>query len=259
MRPISRAIAIGLLLLCSLAARATDFQLPENQQIVGVDKPVPLGELVTLTVNPVQKAPEHFLKATYDWKVFDGLKEKPVLQNGNTVFFGAGIKSKKLLAVVAATYLYAVKDKDGKVIEIGSKTRLMSAEVVIGDTPDVTPEPEPEQPETPVAGKFALAPFVYQSARSLVKPASRKGAKPLAAAFRKSAAEARSVNELLNKTKDANDAAIIGAGVSTDDWEAWGEALQEKLKVLFKAGKLKSLADYQQAWTEISDGLALVK
>ena len=67
-------ISIVAALLVNSALIATDFVVPQ-QKIVGAESPVPLGELVDLTVSPIKDPPKHFVSCSIAWKVFDGDKE----------------------------------------------------------------------------------------------------------------------------------------------------------------------------------------
>jgi hypothetical protein len=91
-------------ILISSSSLATDFVVPQ-QKIVGAEAPVPLGELVDLTVSPIKDPPKHFVSCSVAWKVFDGDKEKRVREYQDGIFFGAGVVPKRMTALVAITYL----------------------------------------------------------------------------------------------------------------------------------------------------------
>ena len=99
-----------LLVFCNIAF-AENFIIPE-QKIVGAELPIPLGELVDLSISPVQSAPKFLVSTTYAWKVFDGYTEKRIRNYENGVFFGSGIQAKKLKVIVSITHLYVVKDNE---------------------------------------------------------------------------------------------------------------------------------------------------
>jgi len=96
-----------LLIFCNLSL-AENFIIPE-QKIVGAELPIPLGELVDLSISPVQSAPKFLVSTTYAWKVFDGYAEKRIRNYENGVFFGSGIQAKKLKVIVAITHLYVIR------------------------------------------------------------------------------------------------------------------------------------------------------
>jgi hypothetical protein len=149
------AAFIAPLLVLSLGAPlfATDFVVPK-QAVVGAEKPIPLGELVDLSLSPLEEKPPHLVGVTSTWKVFDAAgQEKRVREYSGGIFFGAGIRKTKLKAVVAITYLYAVKKEDGTVQEVATRTVLSTQDVVIGDDgiPDPKPGPDPNPNPGPVA------------------------------------------------------------------------------------------------------------
>ena len=76
------------------------------------------------------------------------------------MFLRAGTRPGRLTAVVAVTHLYEVKEAD-KVTRADARTVLLTAEVVIGDTPAPDhPDGGPAFPD----GRYKLAAFVVSSA-----------------------------------------------------------------------------------------------
>jgi hypothetical protein len=260
-------LVISAFLLTVAAAPAAD------PRIVGAEQPVPLGELVTLSVPPPEKK-DGLTQVTYDWSVveWDGNKKNFVPKRvkadaeGN-VFFGAGIVAKKVLAHVAVTYVYQVKDKDGKVTSLKTDTLLLSAVVTIGDgSPDGPPPPPPDDPKPADtepdfgAGKWApLSKLAWKSAKG-VDPSARPAAKALAAAFRgvagKVGKDLKGPKAILAAAVQANDAAL---GDAKDGWKTWSDSLSDALYKLANAGQLVTDADYQAAFSAVADGLDKVK
>jgi hypothetical protein len=161
--PFLVALAGALMPPATAAPAGADdrFALPA-QTIAGAAKPVPLGELVDLTLSPLAEKPKFFLSSAAEWKVFDISRgadgayahterrvrtyADPDGQRG--VFFGTGVEPKRLLVVCSVTYLYAVMDdkKPDQVAAVASRTALLHAELVVG-TPDPTPPPVPPGPK----------------------------------------------------------------------------------------------------------------
>ncbi len=280
-----RKVSLSVLLLLVFAfsfARATEFQVPDRK-ITGAEFPIALGEMVDLSVSEYAK-PAHLAGISYDWKVFDQGKEKKVRKADGGVFFGAGIKSKKMIAFCVITYLFAVKDDKGVIIEIGTKTQFLSAVITIGDekVPDpdpippepgpgpgpepVPPKPEPDTPEPDfVEGKYGLSRYVYRAAMVRVLSGNERfrGAMSLRNSFEGiraaiNAGTIKTAEEVLRKTKEANNSSLKGDGVSIDAWEDFSTNLQERLYALSKDKKMVSLDDYKIAWSEIATGLALI-
>ena len=152
-----------LLVFCNFAF-AENFVVPE-QKIVGAEIPIPLGELVDLSISPIQSAPKFLVSTTYAWKVFDGYTEKRIRNYENGVFFGSGIQAKRLKVIVSITHLYVVKDNE-KLLEAATRTNFISTDVFIGEQePDTPPEPEVE-PEFGES-KYQLSKFIYDNVKLL--------------------------------------------------------------------------------------------
>jgi len=64
-----------IFLAFSLNVFAEKFVIPD-QKIVGAETPIPLGELVDLSVSPIKSPPQYLVETTYTWKVLDGYTEK---------------------------------------------------------------------------------------------------------------------------------------------------------------------------------------
>lgn len=253
-----RLLCVAFFFAFSTPVFATDFAVP-TQKIVGVEEVVPLGEIVDVSVSKLEDKPEYYISSSYTWKVIDLAdgKEKKVRAHQNGIFFGSGIVPKKYRIYCAATYLYVVKDGTD-VKEIGTRTVILSADLVIGGNVPVPPNPNPTPPVFP-DGQFKLAAFGYNSAVSAVKPGAGRGesARALANSFRSVAAAIRAGTiktdkEVLEKTHQMNNEAL---GKAVADWEEFSELLQEKLFELYKSGKLKTLTEYADAWTELASGL----
>lgn len=145
-----KIIAIFTVFLLSLSAYGLDFKVPE-QKIVGAEKPIELGELVSLKLSKAES--EYLDKASVDWTVYESKdgsyvkKNFQVVQDG--VFFGAGIKPKKLLVIASVSYFFVLKDKDGKITSYDIKTKTLSTELQIGDNALPPSDPDPTVPPTP--------------------------------------------------------------------------------------------------------------
>ena len=258
------------ILLVSGSIFAQDKFIVPNQEIVGVEEPIALGELVVINVSDIDKLPEHFHSAAYNWKIFEiknsELGEKRCISTKDGVFFGAGIKNQKLTAMCTVVYLYIVKEDD-RVIEVATRTRLLTAQIQIGKPGPPPPKPDPIDPN-PVFpdGRFKLAKFAYDTGMSQVKKEEmrERAAKALANSFRSiasaiAAGTIKSDRDVLIKTKEANNSALAKCCGTTERWETWSSALQDKLYELYQSKDLQSVQDYSQAWREIAEGLDKVK
>lgn len=246
-------------ILISSSSLATDFVVPQ-QKIVGAEAPVPLGELVDLTISPIKDPPKHFVSYSVAWKVFDGDKEKRVREYQDGIFFGAGVVSKRMTALVAITYLYAVKDAD-KTTEITTKTVIISTPVIIGEDPGPAPDPAAPDPVFPEA-KYSLQKKAYSLAMTKVPAAIRKNtATAVAKSFEAMASAVaagaiKEVDDLLKKTAESNRAAV---GANKAAWEPFFKEMQDTLYSLYEGKQMVTATDFAEAWREVAAGLKSVK
>jgi hypothetical protein len=271
MRPLRGLLAVTLLLVASVTGLATEF-VPPKQTIQGADKPIPLGELVDLSVSTIDKAPEFYVKSSYTWRVLDydaaagKFVAKHVRETDNGIFFGAGVLPKRLYAECVATHLYLVKDKDGKAVEVATKTVFLTAEVTIGE-PGPAPGPGPGPTPDPVLpdGKYKLAKFVYRASIKVKSDAVRpKAAAALAASYRGvasaiSAGAVKDVKEALTKVTDSNRSALSSVGADKAAWEPVFTALQDQVYDLYTKKQINTPADFAVVFNEIAEGFAAVK
>ena len=252
-------ISILAAVLINSGLLATDFVVPQ-QKIVGAEAPVPLGELVDLTVSPIKDPTKHFVSCSIAWKVFDGDKEKRVREYQDGIFFGAGVVPKRMTALAAITYLYVVKDGD-KTTEISTKTVIISSPVIIGE--DLGPDPEPSAPEPSFPeARYNLQKKAYSLATSKVPAAIRKGSAAAVAKSFESMASAvaagavKEVDDLLKKTAESNRAAV---GANKAAWEPFFKEMQDTLYSLYESKQMLTATDFAEAWREVAAGLKSVK
>jgi hypothetical protein len=261
---------------------------------VGADKPVPLGELVDLSLSPPADKPATLVSSSEIWKVWDvvsdasgtRLVEKKVREyvspdGARGVFFSAGISDKRMVVAVAVTHLYAVRDeKDAsRVSRVATKTALLTAELVIGNggtpkppepkpgpdpkpvDPDPVPPPKPKDPEFP-AGKFGLAKFVYGQVKGNTPADTRKAwADAHVKAYRAAVGDIKAGklpvlrSALIDVTNKVHKAKS-DAGLSADPgWSKVADAVEAELYSLYKDGKLNTPEDLAQALDEMIAGL----
>jgi len=252
-----------LLVFCNFAF-AENFVIPE-QKIVGAELPIPLGELVDLSISPIQSSPKFLVSTTYAWKVFDGYTEKRIRNYENGVFFGSGIQAKRLKVIVSVTHLYIVKDNE-KLLETAIRTNFISTDVFIGEQePDTPPEPEVE-PEFGES-KYQLSKFVYDGVKNNIKLSKSDKTKQCAAiatsfdsiAAAIAAGTIATLDDILKKTAESNKLALTRSGGDRTKWEPVFTEIQEKLFDLYKTNKMQTKEDFAIAWREISSGLKLIK
>jgi hypothetical protein len=146
-----RALLAALACLAlGAGARADDFVVPA-QKITGAEQPIPLGELVDLGLTPLKEKPKGLEGTSAAWRVIDlaSGQEKKFREHAEGIFFGAGIRPKKLKVFCAVSYLFVARDGD-KVKSLFVKTVLLTADVQVGEPgPGPGPEPGPVPPPSP--------------------------------------------------------------------------------------------------------------
>jgi hypothetical protein len=278
--------ALCAVLLLAGGARADEFVVPK-QVVQGADSPVPLGEMVDLSLSPVPDPKPQYLASTSEvWHVFDvdpasgKLTEKRVREYSDSdgrrgVFFGAGVRNKRMLVVVAVTHLYVVRDdKDpSRVTRVATKTVLLTADLVVGSpdpvppAPDPTPGPKPPPPGPSLPdGKFGLAKFVYDQVVANTPADTRvKWCQAHVKAYRNVVAQVKAgglkdARAVLVETGKQVAAAKKDAGLTGDPgWAKVADAVEEKLYGLYTDRKLNSAEDFGQALDELAAGLDAIK
>ena len=261
-------------LISSTSFAQDKFPLPK-QTIVGAEVPIPLGELVDLSISAIENKPPNLDKVVVSWRIYDGNLEKKFRATGDSVFFGAGIKPKTLLVLASVSYLYKVKEGD-KLIDADIKNVLLSTTLKIGD--QVLPEPAPPSPPSPApprpinpddggnlpAGRFNLSKIAYDNAYRYVDTTNRDGSKFMVKSFEGVASAIAAgayteVEPILKATKEANNIALKENGIPVKGWNSFGDAMQEIVYGLYKEKKLVTVYDFRDAWNEIARGLKAVK
>ena len=246
-------------MLCINSTFAADFVVPQ-QRIIGTEAPIPLGELVDLTISPIKDPPKYFTSYSVAWKIFDGDKEKRVREYQDGIFFGAGVVPKRMTALVAITYLYVVKEGD-KTTEVATKTVIISSPVIIGEDPGPAPDPAAPEPSFPEA-KYSLHKKAYSLAMTKVPAAIRKStATAVAKSFEAMASAVAAgaiveVDDLLKKTAESNRAAV---GINKAAWEPFFKEMQDTLYSLYESKQMVTASDFAEAWREVAAGLKSAK
>lgn len=262
-------------------AQDTSFTVPK-QTIQGADQSIALGELVDLSLSPIDKPDPNLVGKDYKWSVVEAgigkdgqvkLTGKRVRENNDGVFFGAGIKNKDLYVNCVCVYTFVIRDKTdpSKITQISTRTVILSKQVKIGDgdTPGPIPPPDPKPNPAPNfdVGSYDLAKTAYQLANSKVSdPATRtKGAAAYARAYSGLSSEiltsgaTYTLEDAIKKSTSLGSDAIRSAGVSPDSWGGFGESLQDNLYNLYTSKKISNAKDFGVALKEISNGLGVIK
>lgn len=240
-----------------------------TQSIKGLEKPVAIGDVVTLSLSKVDTVAP---LVSYDevWKIYEFVNvdgrtkvinkttESYTNTEGNKVIvFGSGTSSRTLFVQVAVTYLYATKDTD-KITKFGSRTVILTGELSIGDGTD--PQPPPDVPD----GKFGLTKLVYQSMMNNVKNGRVSAGKKVALGYDSVVTKIRAKTltdpeEILQEAGKAASAALMGLDYDKQGWAKVSDDVQNKLFDLYTNKVLKVSNDYADALESLSSGLKLVK
>lgn len=150
-RFIAYTVVLVVLLLTASSARGAD--LPK-QSIAGAEHPIPAGEMVDLSLSPLEKLPPDLVAISVAWKVLElpsgqerrvrVISDAGPLKPGG-IFFGAGIKQATLKVFAAVTYVYAKRTGDA-ITEVSAQTAILTADVRVSGL-DPVPDPKPPGPD----------------------------------------------------------------------------------------------------------------
>ena len=272
-RPTKYLFSLVILLAAAFAQAADQPQIP-TQKIVGAEDPIPAGEIVVLQPSSIDTQPPGLLSVSYGWVIIeDGkVKKRVKAEPDGSIIFGAGLTAKKFLVVLSIDYVFEKTPaaKAGDHPQVIQVHRLITAEVAVtgGQSPPA-PGPSPTPTPTPplVDGKYKLATAVNQlvlskvtlpvDQRAKAAQAMSQSMKSIAASI--NAGQLKSVADVLKQTKLSNNNALKSVGVDPTSWDAFSLELKRLLTSLSSSQQMVSLADVQEAWTEISSGLASIQ
>ncbi len=272
----NKRLLSGIILLCiavPVRSAPTQFVVP-TQKITGAEEPVSVGDIVFLSLSPVDIPPKYLVNTSVQWQAYDNCncKKNVHISSDGTLVFAAGLTPKSINVIAAVAYSYAVPSSDNKSIsESGTLLRMYNAVVnVVGVNPvppnpnPVPPGPNPAPPD-PIFpdGTYKLSGLVWRLARDTVADTTTRvnGAAALASSIRgiASAIDAGTITDLgdgLAKTAAANASALGG---NKSAWDSWGTQLQKYLFSLYKSKTLNTAADLSVAWKEVALGLDKVR
>jgi hypothetical protein len=276
MRFLKPFAVVVCLLAVSGVVRADEFVLPE-QKIEGAEEKIEPGDLADIFVKHPKNPPSTLVSTSYDWYVYDitngrAMKVRQYSEkNQDGVYFGTGLKARRLLVFCNITHLYIVKNKDESIKEAATRNNFLMVKVIIEDPaptppgPGPGPGPGPNPIPEPPDGDFGLSKFAFREAYTKVGAEKRVvGARAMAASLTGIAASIAAGTlsdpvQILKQTKTANNTALANVGVSPDEWDSFGLDLQNELIRLRDARSLVTKDDYQKAWKALAFGLQAVK
>lgn len=202
-------------------------------QVTGPTDAVP-GELVVLDAAKSEAQ-------SYAWTVIPETKNHRVFEQGKILVLSSGSESKFVVVLAVA--------KDGQVAQAVHAVVFRA-----GPHPHPGPAPPPPAPPGPDLpdGRYKLAKWAYDNSAGLPK------AKDIGQCFAATAAKiaAGVLGDPPSVEKDTRDCNrnLLGEP-EREQWRGFFAQLKEKLITLDESGELRTLADYQTAWTELAIGL----
>lgn len=275
------------------------FKMPELQ-VTGTEGKVPAGDIVIVGAKVSQS--DYLKKVRFNWQVFDislKKKERIAFSEGNQVIFGAGLHATKFLVVLEVDYFFSKSEQltcndqvqtvitESDSFSSGIQSFLIEVEGTnptpvpptpptpptppIPPVPPVPPTPPTPIPPTPDAGKYGVAPVVFNAAMKLAPADTRKKvAEALSLSMTNIVGTVRAgayanvsnaSEQVLNKLISKNSEALSQLNLDPATKEAWSKVSIElqgqllKNKALFSRD-VKSLAD---ALEEAANGLSAVR
>lgn len=246
---------VTCLLLC-LPAFAIDVEVPVNR-IQGLEKVVPLGDVVRLNLSKVEAAPKHYHSRSMDWRIWDGDKEKSFFPDGEGIILGTGVVDKEYKVLVSVSYLYLIKNGD-VITGVEVRSRLIVDKLRVGsDKPLPPPIPVPVVfPD----GRYKLSLLTYKAAsnvggdRATMAQALAKNYDAMIS--RIAAGTVLNLKAALEEVTNDNKTTL---GTSSALWDSFFVTLQDATYTLYNDRKMVTAADFQDACREISAGLKAVK
>lgn len=239
--------------------------------IVGIEKPIPCGELAEMKLVPYKVKPDNLETYAVDLQVLDGNKNVKLRDINGSLAFPVGCSvGKKYDVHLTVTYVFKT---DGK---LSVKNRVIRQAVYVEKAPNPGPDPGPGPGPDPLPkpdvdpvfpqGKFGLSKFTYDNVKNLVK-SSRRGeaAKALADSLMNvsnliSNKTIKSSEEALSTAAKDNVSALSRLGIPSSEWTGFFGVLQEKLYELDNNSTFSnSVAELRTAFLEIEAGLRAIK
>ena len=75
-------------------------------EILGADTTVPLGDIVILSIKPIDKLPEGLKSSIYSWTILPPPPKVVPWVDSTRIMFGAGIKDQEYTVILTATYAF---------------------------------------------------------------------------------------------------------------------------------------------------------
>lgn len=231
-----RRIVLLILLLSVPQVTWADLPIPV---ITGPSGGVP-GDLLVLDASDSQA--DHLT-----WAVL------PELPDGRQTILVVDSGRKAIIASVPGQYtvILAAATADGVVLKTHTVTVSGG-----GNTPDPI---QPKPPTPIIEDRFGLAPKVREWVQAV---SDRSRQQQLSQAFRTAANRATTIGDLKKLESETRSnlsgdlvREAIGGAANASNWLPLFEPMGTEISRLDREGQIRTLADYQQAWREIAEGL----
>lgn len=260
-----RILSVTLLaLLLSLSAQAQN-KLEAKQEakkvnqekyvlpkltITGIEKPIPIGELVVLEASSDAASNKDITAISYSWTVLPSYKNLVTWPDGTKIIFGTGTRPQNVTIILTASFVFTSKEAD-KITDVALKTTTTVATVKIvqdAENPD-----DHKDPETALSKEVKDWIASVKTNNRYTDANVKTDAAKLAANFEKisaaiAAGTLKGPSAILAATKDANDDVIT----NRDAWLPFFNSLSAFLQSASKTNKLKTDDQYASTWREIA-------
>lgn len=237
------------------------YKLPELE-IDGINKSYNLGDMIALSIKPMQSKPEFLESVTYTWKILP-FKEPAIWPDSTKIFFGTGIEKTIYTVILDASYVYV--EEGGKVgLRSVSKTfqvyvgQPVANPIVTNPITPIVPAPIDIPAEIPALTGLAKLSIdwvsLIQDNQNLKEDANTMSGNFAIVAGQIERGNIREVDKIMEEIKRLNDATVK----NKEAWKPWFQQMSTHIATEYSEGKLTKPDQFAKAWREISTGLATV-
>lgn len=109
-----------------LHSKQSDKYILPAIEIVGADTPVPLGDIVVLSIKPIDKLPEGLKSSIYSWTILPPPPKVVPWVDSTRIMFGTGMKEQEYTVILTATYAFLTDSN------VEHRTDTVVSTVVVG-------------------------------------------------------------------------------------------------------------------------------
>lgn len=224
------------------------FELPIIE-VLGAEVPVDLGNLVELSIKPIDKLPAGLKSVIYSWTILPPPPRVIPWVDSSKIIFGTGIKSQEYTIILTATYAFI--NDDLKLLEHRTDTIIkrvaVGSEVIPSQSVSVKVDRSNGFNEVAVRIKKSLSTV---SAVNYSEDDKKKDFKALAASFRKVAELAEANPNLSASTIKTTQVEANGEALKANfaNYKEWYVGLGKEFQTISKdesAARLELIAIYR--------------